>query len=110
MSVWLYCVHVNVNGQEIRVGDDLLLRTRRNVDVLLAESQHCRCQTRKFRGEVQTNLDLNVLDFSGRPEMQLNHHVAAGLQWPGQIRRHRWKLSGRPTEEVSIGKSRRRWN
>jgi hypothetical protein len=95
-------MYVDVDRQHIGIGDHVVLLTRRNLDVLLAQAQHRRCQTWCLAREIQADGRLHAFDLARRSHMQLEHEVGSRVQTPGEIFRNRRQLTWSPAEEIAF--------
>src|SRR5207249_9336478 len=87
MRVRLNGLNVDVNRQQVRVGDNILRVARRNVDVLPAEAQHRRRARGRRVTEVQTDRRLDVLGTTAGLHVYLDDEVRMGIEAPAQILR-----------------------
>ncbi len=99
--------HVDVDRQLIAIGDDVLARTRRDLDRLASQPQADRRARRRGVGEEEADGHGHALHFPGRLEMQLHDEVAARLEPPLRaLGRRMRRLSRRPSEQLPFGIAR----
>src|SRR5215831_13252287 len=99
----LNSMDIHVDRQYVRIGHDVILFPRRDVDVLLAQTQHRGAETRRLLSEVESDRKLNLLRFACRAKMELHNHVTAGIQSPCQFGRLRGNLPWSPSEKIAVG-------
>ena len=103
VRVRLHGLHFDIDRGDERVGDDVVLLARRDVDALAAQPQHRRRPLRRVATEVEADRRLHHFFLAAWLHVQFDDEVGVRLEAPGeplgQQRRH---LRRRPAEEVPI--------
>src|SRR5262245_45681924 len=95
-------MNIDVNGQDVRVGHDILPLAWGYVDILLPETQHGRRESWSARREIEADRRLHALGSARRTQVQLKYHVGARVQTPRKILGGWRQLPGRPAKEVAF--------
>ena len=104
MRVRLYRLHLDIDRQGKRVGDDVVRIAFGDIDALTPEPEHDGRTFGGVAGEVQTDRRIDHFGLPARLHVQFHHEVGVCVETPGEIvwqqRRH---LAGSPSEKVTVG-------